>query len=93
LRKVLVIATLAAALGSCSEQERARSYGGTAAIDLPPCTKLVNMTWKESDLWVLSRPIRSGEVAEQYEFVESHVYGMKAGKITIRESRNNTCPA
>lgn len=31
----------------------ARHYGGTITVKIPEITQMVNMTWKESSLWVL----------------------------------------
>lgn len=35
---------------SCSRNERAKNFGGNMTITLPCQQKLVNITWKESEL-------------------------------------------
>lgn len=78
-------------LSGCTEQQRARSWGGTATTDLPTCQKLVHMAWKESDLWFLTRPMRAGEVPERYQFVQSESFGLVSGTVVVQEHRDTTC--
>ncbi len=78
-------------LASCTAQQRARSYGGTIEINLPPSTKLVTATWKETaDLWYLHRPMRTGEVPEisifQQESGGALIFSGE-GKVIFRESK------
>lgn len=70
---------------SCTEQNRAKNYGGTIKVDLPPGQKLEIATWKDSNLWYLIRPMRSGEKQETHEFVENSSYGVLEGKIIFQE--------
>ncbi len=73
-------------LGGCSDQTRAKSYGGTATIDLPAGKKLINATWKESsNIWYLVRDMREGETAESYEFKESSSLGIVEGTVKLIE--------
>lgn len=76
---------LSAALSGCTEQERARNWGGTTTEDLPAGERLVLVTWKEDHLWILTRPLREGETPETYTFRESSSWGMMQGTVTIRE--------
>lgn len=83
---------LAAAVGSCTQQQRARNYGGTATIELPKGQKLVNATWKgDDDLWYLYRPMRAGEQPETTIFQESAggliTGAVKSGTVIFKESR------
>lgn len=72
----------------CTQQERARQLGGTATIDLPKGQKLVSVSWKgEDDLWYLTRPMRDEEQPETHEYIESHSWGYKSGKVIFKESR------
>jgi hypothetical protein len=69
----------------CTDNIRARNFGGTANLDLPPNQKLVNVTWKEDDIWYLTRPMRDDELAETYSFQESSSFGMLEGTVKIHE--------
>ena len=83
LRIALFLAFLA--LSGCTDQCRAKGWGGSAQTDLPCGQKLVVMTWKNDDLWFLTRPMRPGEKAETYTFVESSSFGVLEGTITVVE--------
>ena len=83
---VLALATGSALwLSGCTAQERARSFGGTAEVELPAGRKLINVTFKETDIWYLTRAAKPDEKPETYEFAESASWGLLEGKIIIRE--------
>lgn len=71
----------------CTENQRARQFGGIANEKLPVGQKLLVTTWKQDNLWILSRPMRTGETPETYEFRESSSFGLVQGKVIITESR------
>jgi hypothetical protein len=71
---------------SCTQNSRAKKYGGNMTINLEPNEKLVNMTWKDSNLWVLTRPMLSGEQPQVYKFKEKSPLGIIEGTITIIET-------
>lgn len=85
----IVVASLFVTWGvlSCTENERARSFGGTTQIALPAGQKLVNATWKESNIWYLTRPMREGEQPERYTFHEDSTYGINQGTVYFQEKR------
>jgi hypothetical protein len=89
----LIIIPLCAFLSGCTQQQVARQYGGSAKIDLPACKKLVMVTWKESNLWVLTRDMHEGEKTETYQFKEDSSWGLMQGTVTIQEYRSSACPA
>lgn len=59
-------ATGSSALG----QSIARDFGGTTTIELEPNLKLEEITWKDDDLWYLTRPMREDEEPETHTFIE-----------------------
>lgn len=69
----------------CTEQQRARSYGGKAEIMLPQGKKLVVATWKQDDLWLLTRNRKQNEEVETYQFQESSSWGVLEGTVVIQE--------
>lgn len=79
-------ALLVGCLG-CTEHDLAKNFGGTMTVELKPGLKLVNVTWKESELWYLTRAMRADEAPESYEFQESTGMGMMEGKVIIKERR------
>jgi hypothetical protein len=90
MKQTIIPAVLLAVVllaGGCTQNQRARSFGGTANQTLPPGQKLVVVTWKNENLWLLTRPMRTNETAEAYEFRESSSFGMMEGKVKIIEQR------
>jgi len=71
---------------SCTENTRAKRWGGSMTVTLDSHQKLVNVTWKDSHMWILTRPMRVGETNEVYTFKEKSTYGVMEGTITIVES-------
>lgn len=85
MKKALLIAALIISTGSCTSQELAKNYGGSATISLKPGQKLVMITWKDNNLWLLTRNARPEERQESYTLQESSSYGVFEGKVTIQE--------
>lgn len=63
----------------------AKIVGGSGEIVLPKRAKLVLVTWKDNNAWVLTRPFRAGEKAEEYTYQESSVLGVMQATIKIKE--------
>ena len=72
---------------SCTENSRAKNYGGTATIDLPKGQKLITVTWKENDLWYLTKPMSATDVPETYSFKQESDFGIISGTVIINESK------
>ena len=74
MKKILamLLALLALLLTGCGnvEQSFARDFGGTTTINLGPNLKLEEITWKDDDLWYLTRPMREDEEPETHTFTE-----------------------
>lgn len=84
MRALLVIAALA--LVGCTEQHRARNFGGKSTVKLDPGRKLVNVTWKgEGALWLLTREARPAEAPETWHFDENSGWGFLEGCVVIEE--------
>lgn len=65
----------------------AKQWGGTVNVDLPVNKKLVNVTWKDSNLWYLTRDMKNNESEETYEFIEESNYGLVEGKVILKEHK------
>jgi hypothetical protein len=72
-------------LVGCTDYQRVRQSGGVGSFDLPKGQKLVSVSGNGVNLWYLVREMRSGEVAEVYEFCEKSGFGMIEGKVIIKE--------
>lgn len=84
---LLVVAGLLIGAVGCTENSRARSFGGTMSENLPRGQKLVTATWKESHLWYLTRPMASNETAVTSTFHEQSSWGMLQGTVIFIESK------
>jgi hypothetical protein len=84
---ILFVACVAIVFASCTNNQRAKKWGGEMTINLEKGQKLVNATWKDADLWILTRPMKEGEREEYYTFTEKSTYGLLEGKIIIVEFR------
>ena len=90
--KKLAMLTIAVALlgGSlaCTSNQMARQFCGTATETLKPGEKLVNVTWKRGDLWIVTRPMRADEHPETYTFRERSAFGgVLEGAVILKETR------
>lgn len=88
MKKLLIIGVLLTlVLTTGCGQYAAKNLGGTSEERLPENTKLINATWKGTNLWILTRPMQAQETAETYEFRESSVFGVMEGKVVIKETK------
>ena len=72
----------------CSEQSMTRSWGGEMDVFLEPNTKLMEVTWKEDNLWLLTKEMTeelNQKLAEQgciFKFrFETYLPGSSIGVI------------
>ena len=85
MKRVLTVLFFILLFGGC--QWGTRTFGGTTEIKLPPYEKLVTATWRGSDLWYLTRPMRPNDNSEILIFRESSALGIAEGKVIFYESR------
>lgn len=72
---------------SCTENQRARQFGGEMTIRLKPGEKLMMATWKNDDLFYLTEPMEEGYVPKVKNFYEDSSYGIMQTTVTFIESR------
>lgn len=77
MKKLILALTIAASLTSCTDNARSRQFGGTETIVLPVNYVLVNCTWKETDLWLLTKDTTTGQLF----FNEKSSWGILEGSI------------
>lgn len=88
MKQLLLAISLIAILSTgCTENVRAKKFGGNMIVPLPTNTKLVNATWKDAQLWYLYRPMTSNEVSVTSTFKEKSNFGYMEGTITFVESK------
>lgn len=88
MKKLTILLSVAIlTLASCTENSRVKNWGGEGTINLPKGQKLVNVTWKENEIWYLTRPMDSSDVAETYQFHEESSWGVVEGTYNIIETK------
>lgn len=80
----MMVSVIIIMLSSCTDNQMARSYGGTETITLKPGERLVNMTWKDENLWVLTKQDPS-QTPTEYQFSEKSSYGVIEGTVIVKE--------
>lgn len=83
--KKLFVLFLLVTLFSCTDNTTVKKYGGKATMELKPNEKLINVTWKEAELWILTRPMTEKDSAQTYTFREKSGMGIIQGEFTIKE--------
>jgi hypothetical protein len=87
MKKLFLAILMGVMVTSCTENERVKQWGGEGNIKLPKGRKLVNVTWKETQVWCLTRPMNSNDVAETYQFQEESSWGVMEGTYNIIETK------
>lgn len=85
--KKLFLLFVLVAMCSCTENQKARNFGGKMIIELPRGEKLINATWKEANLFYLTEPMEEGYIPKSKKFRESSNFGVWESEITFVESR------
>lgn len=88
-KKVLTIicaAVIALSITGC-QQGMTKSLGGNMVLNLEPNTKLEEITWKDDNLWYLTKPMLEDDFAETHTFQQKSEFGIFEGTVTIIEKR------
>lgn len=87
MKKILTLIVLICLFSGCTSNSRAKNWGGTDTVKLPKGQKFINVTWKDNNLWYVSRPMKSDEQAESYTFQEISPWGIVEGTVKIIETK------
>jgi hypothetical protein len=87
MKKVFLVILMGVMITSCTENSQVKNWGGEGTINLPKGRKLVTVTWKENQIWYLTRPMDSNDVAQTYQFHEESSWGVIEGTYNIVESK------
>jgi len=85
MKRLLIILMVVMSIVGCTDNKMARQYGGTETIELPTGQRVMGVTWKETDVWVLTRvdtSIRPTRVV----FQEKSSMGVFEGEIIINQN-------
>lgn len=82
---IVACAVIAMVVG-CTANTRAKEFGGSMSVNLDEGKRLVNVTWKESELWLLTRTTRvTNDPPSTYTLQEKSGLGWVEGRVTIIE--------
>lgn len=88
MKKLLLLLTVClVSFTSCTENARARRFGGDMTIEVPKGNKVTNITFKDTDLWYSFKPMVEGDKAETTTFVEDSNFGIWEGTVTFIETK------
>lgn len=86
MKKVIfAIAIFLITLTACTENMKVKEFGGSSEMYLQKGEKLVVMTWKDNNLWILTKPMTDTDIAETYTFSESSSFGVWEGTYIVHE--------
>ncbi len=80
MKKLVILLSLSLVLLSCTDNSRARTWGGTETVNLPTNCKFINSTWKETELWIVVQDT----VTKQNYMYEKSSFGVLEGKIIFK---------
>ena len=87
LEVLLSILILSLSLCGCTEQSITKEFGGSMELELPANQKLEEITWKDDDIWYLTRPMREDEEAEIHTFQASTSWGVFEGTVKKKKKK------
>jgi hypothetical protein len=87
MKKALLIAFAAIIMVGCTDKTMTRNFGSSYEVRLEKGQRLVEITWKNEDLWILTEPMDTDYQPQTKTFYEDSSWGLYEGKITIIESR------
>ena len=91
-RKFAIIMTMIIAiislisLSSCQNM-RVKNFGGSMTIELKANQKLMNVTWKDQELWYLTTEMDANDKPKTSTFHEKSKNGILEGTVIFKETR------
>ena len=89
MKKLLFLLLTVVSVSSCTENERAKKFGGDQDITLKPSEEFVNATWKDDNLWLTTKDTLTNE----YIMREKSSYGVWEGEIRIKAATFEAYPS
>lgn len=80
MKKLSLLIALFIVATSCTDNARARRWGGTEEISLNKNEIVLNVTWKENEMWICTKDTVSGVTY----FREKSSWGVMEGEIILK---------
>lgn len=81
--KILLAIIMILSLASCTENQRAKQYGGTQSINIQSNERFITSTWKGNNLWI----IVENTTTHRFHMKEYSDYGILEGEIIIENKK------
>lgn len=82
---ITILAAILLAFSGCTENISAKSFGGKVRIEAPAGQTVVNMTWKEGDLWIQYKDRPKDQAPAVTTFKEHSNFGLLSGEVIVIE--------
>lgn len=80
MKKIFVSLLLLGLLVSCTENQRARRFGGTEEMVLKPNEMVLNVTWKGDEMWICTKDT----ITDVVYFREKSNWGIMEGTVILK---------
>jgi uncharacterized lipoprotein YajG len=80
MKKLLIVLSVAFVLTSCTDNQAARHFGGTETIQLQKNEVVLNVTWKDSQMWICTKDTTTGVTY----FREKSNWGVMEGTVILK---------
>lgn len=80
MKKTLLLIATVATLTSCTQNQRTKRWGGTEEIKLKTNEVVLNVTWKETQMWICTKDTITGTVY----FREISNWGVLEGTVILK---------
>jgi len=80
MKKLMMILVAMVVMSSCTENARARHFGGTETLALKPNEVVLNVTWKDSHMWICTQDT----ITRVVYFREKSSWGVMEGTVIIK---------
>jgi len=87
MKKLILISIILISI-SCTNNNRARNWGGTERIYLPKNERLIGATWKDDDIWYLTEPMPANYIPQIKKLTEKSSFGAYEGTLLFIESND-----
>lgn len=88
MKKIVYVVIITIAFITCGcDNFTTKHFGGTTTINLEPGEKLIEATWKDSNIWYLVEPMEDDYIPKTKVFKECSIFGVMEGKIIFIETK------
>lgn len=77
---IMMVTGIVLLVASCTDNERARRFGGTEEVELKPNEVVLNVTWKENEMWICTKDTTTNTVY----FREKSSWGVMEGTVILK---------